>query len=189
MPCKNNNERDWVLIDLLRQRRSIRQYLAKQIDEEKIKILEEALLRSPSSRNFNPWEFIFVQDGDLIEKLSRCKQHGSAFLKNAPLAIVVIGDSTKSDVWIEDCSIASILVQLTAQSLSLGSCWVQIRLRDHNESKTSERYIQEIFKIPEHLRVESVIGIGYPAEKRDGLAFEKLEHDRIHCNTFGCHDR
>ena len=172
------------MIKLLRQRRSIRQYLDKPIESEKIEILKEALLRSPSSRNLHPWQFIFVDDKNQIEQLSRSKQHGSAFLKNAPLAIIVLGDEDKSDVWIEDCSIASILVQLAAQSLGLGSCWVQIRKRFHSENKTSEDYVKELLGIPHRFKVESIIGIGYPAEFRDGLPFEKLEQHKIHHNKF-----
>jgi nitroreductase len=107
------------MIELLRARRSIRQYTDKRIEPEKIEILKEAVLRSPSSRNFDPWEFIFVDDRDLLKKLSLSKRHGSKFLENAALGIVICGDGHKSDVWIEDCSIASILVQMVAQSMSL----------------------------------------------------------------------
>lgn len=50
------------MIDLLRGRRSIRKYKAREIEVEKIEILKEALLCSPSSMNSKPWEFIFVDD-------------------------------------------------------------------------------------------------------------------------------
>lgn len=174
------------MIDLLRQRRSIRKYLDRPIEQEKIELLKEAALRAPSSRNIRPWRFVFVENKSIIQKLAAAKQHGSAFLKNAPLAVVVLGDSTASDVWIEDCSIASILLQLTAQSLGLGSCWVQIRLRE-NENKTSEQYVQQLLTIPEHIKVESIIGIGYPAEQRSGVSFEQLEFEKIHNNKFEDH--
>ncbi len=171
------------MIDMLRRRRSIRSYLDKPVESEKIELLKEAVLRSPSSRNFNPWRFIFVDDKSIIEKLAAAKQHGSAFLKDAPLAVVVLGDSTTSDVWIEDCSIACILLQLAAQSLGLGSCWVQIRLRP-SEMMPSEVYVQRLLKIPQHLKVESIIGIGYAAEQREGVPKDQLQCDKIHINGF-----
>lgn len=172
------------MINILRQRRSIRQYRDQPIEQEKIDILKESLLRSPSSRNFKPWEFIVVDDKDIIEKLAHAKQHGSAFLADAPLAIVVLGDATISDAWIEDCSIASIIAQFSAQTLGLASCWVQIRLRQHDENKTSEQYIKELLGIPEQIKVESIIGIGYPAEEKAGIPYDTLSFDKIHENNW-----
>ena len=102
------------MIDLLRKRRSIRVYEDRKIEPEKIEILKETLLRSPSSRNINPWEFILVDDKELLKRLSKEKEHGSEFLEGATLRIVVCGDENRSDVWIEDSSIASILVQMVA---------------------------------------------------------------------------
>ena len=92
------------MIELLRNRRSIRKYTAQKVEIEKIEVLKEAVLRSPSSKNINPWEFVFVDDKTLIEKLKSCKPHGVAPLSTAPFAIVVCADETKNDVWVEDCS-------------------------------------------------------------------------------------
>ena len=172
------------MITLLRQRRSIRTFLQKRIEAAKIDLLTEALLRSPSSRNICPWEFIFVKESELLQKLSRAKQSGSAFLAKAPLAVVILGDEQKSDVWIEDCSIAAIILQLTAQSLGLASCWVQIRNRMHDMETTSEVYVQQLFGLKDHLRVESIIGIGYAAEHKPGVPAEHLHREKIHSSTF-----
>lgn len=172
------------MINLLRARRSIRKFTEQRVEEEKTKLLQEAVLRSPSSKNGNPWEFIFVDDPELIEKLSQSKPHGAVFLANAPLAVVVLADETKGDVWVEDCSIASILLQLTAQSLGLGSCWVQVRRRAHSETQTAEQYIQKLFDLPDRLRVLSVIGIGYSAKTRSGKVFEELQQEKVHRNQF-----
>ncbi len=153
------------MIELLRARRSIRAYTDAPIEPEKLRLLREAVLRSPSSRSLDPWEFIFVEDRQLLTKLALCKPHGADFLAQAALGIVVCGDSCESDTWIEDCSIASILVQMVALSIGLGSCWVQVRNRAFNDKVTSEQYVQKLLKIPEHLKVESIIAVGYPAEK------------------------
>lgn len=146
---------------------------------ESLDLLIEALLRAPSSRNINPWEFIVVDDPTLLTRLSAVKEHGSAFLKHAPLGIVICADSTKSDVWVEDCSIAAILLQMTAVSLGLGSCWIQIRNRRHDEASTAEAYIRSLLGLPAQINVESIISIGHPAEKREPLPAEALEYAKV----------
>ena len=172
------------MIELLRARRSIRKYTDKPIESEKIEILKEAVLRSPSSRNFDPWEFIFVDDRELLKKLALSKRHGSKFLENAALGIVICGDGQKSDVWVEDCSIASILVQMVAQSIGLGSCWIQIRKRMFDDQRTSEDYIRNLLNVPNHVHVESIIAIGYPAETREPIPHQKLKDDKVRFNRF-----
>ena len=172
------------MIELLRTRRSIRKYVDKSIEPEKIEILKEAVLRSPSSRNFDPWEFIFVDDRELLKKLALSKRHGSRFLEHAALGVVICADGEKSDVWIEDCSIASILVQMVAQSMGLGSCWIQIRKRMYDDQTTSEDYIRNLLNIPGHVKVESIVAIGYPAETREPLPRENLKDDKVRFNRF-----
>lgn len=172
------------MIEILRDRRSIRKYTEQPVEPEKLELLQEAALRSPSSKNINPWEFIFVEDTEVIGKLKDSKPHGTAPLSTAPLAIVVCADETKNDVWIEDCSIASILLQLTAQSLGLGSCWVQIRNRKYSETVSSEKYIQNLLQIPENFKILSIITVGYPATTRTGKSFTDLSFDKIRMNKF-----
>ena len=167
------------LIDLLRKRRSIRKFVNKPVPASAIHRLKEALLRSPSSRDLKPWRFVFVDDPALLDKLSRCKSHGAEFLAKAPLGIVVCGDETKSDVWIEDCAIASILVQMAGLEIGLGSCWVQIRNRSTSEGISSERSVRELLKLPEHIRVLSIIALGYPAEKKKSISRQRLQYDKI----------
>jgi len=170
------------MIELLRKRRSIRKFTADKVSPEARQTLIEAALRSPSSRGVNPWEFIVVDDPELLRQLARAKQHGSEFLKNAPLAIVVCADSTRSDVWVEDCSIAAIIIQLAALSVGLGSCWAQIRSRRHDHDITAERYIQELLALPEQMRVECILGIGHPDEKKQPVPAGKLQHDKVKYN-------
>jgi nitroreductase len=135
------------MLEVLRKRRSVRQFKKERLAPAQIDALKEAVLRAPSSRAIKPWKFWFVQDADLIGKLATCKEHGSAFLKAAPLAVVVCGDETQSDVWIEDCSIAAAIVHLAAVSLGLGGCWIQVRNRMHSAETTSEDYVREILGI------------------------------------------
>jgi len=172
------------MIELLRNRRSIRKYTEKLIESEKFEILKEALLRSPSSRDFDPWEFIFVDNRELLKQLALSKPHGASFLSRAALGVVICADEQKSDVWVEDCSIASILVQIVAQSLGLGSCWIQIRNRNFDDQLTSEDYIRKLLNIPSGLKVESIIALGYPAEKKEPIPRESLKYEKVRMNGY-----
>ncbi len=170
---------------LIQKRRSIRRFQEKSVGDEKIEVLIEAALRSPSSRGYNPWEFVVVTERDLLEKLSNAKIHGSEFLKNVPLGIVVCGDPDKCDVWVEDCSIASTFIFLASESLGLGSCWIQIRERMHSETLTSEAYVSDVLNIPPKLKVESIIAVGYPAETKPPHKKEELQYEKVFLNQYG----
>jgi len=174
-----------MFLSLVQKRRSIRRYLDKPVEPEKVDRLIEAALRSPSSRGFNPWNFVVVTDSVLLEKLSKAKPHGASFLKDASLGIAVCADPEKCDVWIEDASIASIYIHLAAESMELGSCWIQIRKRMHDQTKTAEQYIRELLNIPENFNVESMIAIGYPAEIKSAHSKEDLQYKKVHYNLYG----
>jgi nitroreductase len=174
-----------MFLDTLQKRRSIRQFEDRPVEHDKIDYLVESMLRSPSSRSLNPWEFIVVQERAVIEALSKAKPHGATFMKNASLAIVICADPEKCDVWVEDCSIASIILHIAATELGLGSCWVQIRLREHDSSKMAEEYIREQLGLPDNMVVESIVAIGYPKEEKSGHPKESLLYDRVHMEKFG----
>jgi nitroreductase len=168
-----------TMIDLLRTRRSIRKYKKGVIDPQALEIIKEALLRCPSSRGINHRTFFFVDDRGLLSALSKVREQGSNFIKDAALGIIICGDETKSDVWVEDCAIASIVAQLTTHSLGLGSCWIQIRNRVHSGEITAEEYIQALLNIPRNLKVLSVISIGVPAEAKSSKLAEELDYAAI----------
>ena len=177
-----------MFLDLISSRRSIRKFKNKPVEKEKINSLIEAGLRSPSSRGINPWRFIVIKDKDLLEKLSKAKPHGATFLKGASLGIAVCGDISKSDVWVEDASIASVFIHLAAHDLGLGSCWIQIRKREHNPGKTADAYIKELLKIPDNIMVESIIAIGYPDEVKKSRAKDSLQFHKVSFNTYSIKD-
>jgi len=82
--------------DLLKNRRSIRKYLPKAVEQDKIDLITKAALMSPASKRSNPWEFIVVQSSETLQKLSDCRPHGSQFLAESPLGI---GKLLDSDLW------------------------------------------------------------------------------------------
>lgn len=174
-----------MFFELIEKRRSIRRFTAEPIESEKIERLKEAALRAPSSRGLNPWEFIFVTDRGLLEELSRSKPHGSSFISNAALGVVVCVDPKRSDVWVEDASIATIYLHLAAEHLGLGSCWIQIRKRMHADNITAEAFITKTLNIPSHLAVEAMVAIGYPAEKKSPHERGTLQQEKIFLNRYG----
>lgn len=171
------------MLELLKKRRSIRKFKVFDVEAEKIEQLIGAVLLSPSSRGLRPWEFIVVTDRQVLKRLSGAK-HGAEFLENAPLGIVVLADQDKSDVWIEDASIATIIMQLTAESLDLGSCWIQIRERLAPSGQTAEAYVQDVLKIPGRYKVESIVAIGYPAEIKSPHK-EETDFHKVHMGEYG----
>lgn len=174
-----------MFFELIKKRRSIRQFTNDAIEAAKIERLKEAALRAPSSRGINHWEFVFVTDRAVLSQLSRAKPHGSAFLSNAALGIVVCADPAKSDVWVEDASIATIFIHLAAESLGLGSCWIQVRKRMHSENTTAEAYIAETLSLPKHLAVEAMVAVGYPAEQKAPHKRESLQDEKVFLNRYG----
>ena len=170
--------------ELVKNRRSIRKYEDRPIEQEKIDSILRSALMSPASKRTNGWEFIVVDDRELLQKMSTCRELGSKFVADAPIAIVVCASPEKSDVWFEDASIAALIIQLAAQDLGLGSCWVQVYNRMHTETETAGEYIRGLLNIPENLEVLNIVTLGYKNEERKPYDEEKLSYDKLHRNTF-----
>lgn len=170
--------------ELAKQRRSIRKYQDTPVEEEKVERILQSALMSPASKRSNGWEFIVVDDKTLLQELSTCRELGSAFVANAPMAIVVAADPSKSDVWYEDASIASIIIQFAASDLGLGSCWAQVYGRMKSETLSSESYVRYLLGIPERMHVLNIIAIGYADEERKPYDEEKLSYNKLHRNQF-----
>ncbi len=172
------------LLNLLRNRRSTRKFMDTQISPELVQQLLEAALMSPASKSSNPWQFVLTDDKNMLEALSKSKKHGAGLLKNAALAIVVLADPQKSDVWIEDASIATLLLQLEAEDLGLGSCWVQIRCRQNEAGADAEAVVRSLLSIPDHLRVESIVAVGVKAEEKNPFDPDSLQWEKVHIGVY-----
>ena len=153
------------LLEILQKRRSVRKYTAENISQDKLEKILQAGLLAPSSRaNYNV-ELVAVRDKEMLSKLSECKAAGAAMLKNADAAIVVAGDSTKSDAWIEDSSITMTLMMLEATEQGVGNCWVQCRGRRTSEGTSTEERIRSLLDIPDNFGVLTILSLGMPAEE------------------------
>ncbi len=171
--------------ELIRNRRSMRKFTSEELTQEEVVALLKAALISPSSKRHNPWQFIVVDDKEKLQLLSQCKEHGAAFVKDAALAVVVTADPLASDVWIEDAAVASLMIQLQAEDLGLGSCWVQVRERFAAENVPADQVVREVLDIPLQLQVLSIIAVGHKGMERKPFDEEHLQWEKIHINTYG----
>ena len=161
--------------ELIKNRRSMRKFTDEELTQDEVVALMKAALMSPSSKRSNSWQFVVVDDKEKLKELSHCKEQASSFIADAALAIVVMADPLASDVWIEDASIASIMIQLQAEDLGLGSCWVQVRERFTATGMPSDEFVQ----------ILSVIAIGHKGMERKPFNEEHLQWEKIHINKFG----
>lgn len=171
------------LLNLILKRRSIRKFKDLKPNKELIKKIINAGLLAPTSKNKKPVELIVIDDKETLLKLKDCKSFGTSGFETAPYGIVVIGDSEKSDVWVEDASIAAAYMQLQAEGLGLGSVWIQIRER-FSEFDSSEKEVKKVLNIPEKYGVLCIILIGYKDEIKNSYNESDIDSSKVHYEKF-----
>jgi nitroreductase len=145
------------VFEAIQERRSIRSYIDKPIEREKMEKILEAARLAPSARNTEPWHFIAVTNAEKRKALS--KGLYAKFVAQAPLVIVACGDKKASSDWYAvDVSLAVENMVLTAISEGLGTCCV---------GSFNEREVKELLKIPNNYEVIVMLTIGYAGEKLD----------------------
>lgn len=172
------------MLDLLMNRRSIRKYKDQEVEKEIIDKIIKVALTSPSGRDRKPWQLIVVTDKEILAKLGKARGNITAPMQGASFGIVVIADSKLTDMWIEDASIMATIIQLTAEFLDLGSCWLQIRKRFTENNDDAEDYVRDALNIPAEYRVECMLAMGYPDEEKPSHSEENLDYDKVHYNGF-----
>ncbi|MCM1077459.1 MAG: nitroreductase family protein [Bacteroides sp.] len=169
---------------LLVDRRSIRRYTSEKIDPEHVRLILEAGLLAPTSKSSRAWQFVVVEDADMLTRLSQCKAMGAAPVGKCPLAVVVAVDSTATEPWIEDASVAASYMQLQAAALGLGSCWIQVRDRFTADGTPSDEYVREALGIPETCPVVCILTFGHKNEERRPQDVAKLKWENVHIGKF-----
>lgn len=162
------------------RRRSIRKYTDEPISAEDVKLILEAALLAPTSKSSRSWEFVCVDEPDMLERLSHCKPMAAGPIARCKLAVVVAGNPELSDPWVEDASIAAAYMQLQAEDLGLGSCWIQVRGRFTADGIPSEEYVQEQLGMPGERPVVCILTFGHKDEERREANTEKLLWERVH---------
>lgn len=159
----------------LLKRRSIRKYLDKEVSDEIIEELLHAAMSGPSACNRRPWIFYVIKDQDKLNELRKASRFSNM---NAPLAIVVVGDLSRSlplqlkDFWIQDCSAATENILLRATDLGLGSLWCGI----YPQKRPVER-VKKILGITNSDIPLNIIYIGYGDEEKESR--DQYEKNRV----------
>lgn len=166
--------------EVVEKRKSIRSFAERPVERELLEKIVDAANTAPSSKNTRSSAFMIIEDPDTLAALSEMRNFGSAFLKKAPSAIVVLGDESKTDLWAVNSAISATFIQLAATALDLGSCWVQVEGRKRisvkpgasqeeieaaEKSGSAEEYVKDILGIKDNMRILCVIAIGYPKEE------------------------
>jgi nitroreductase len=168
------------VLDVIRNRGSVRGYKAKQIPrDELLKILEAARL-SQSAENRQPWEFIVVTKPSTKAKIVSAARNQS-FVGEAAAVMVCLADPLKStkvgpfESFLIDLAIAIENMALTAWDLGIGSCWIGL---------FNEEEVKELLGVPENLRVVSIFTLGYPDQKPREKNRKPLE-EIVHYEKYG----
>ena len=162
------------VFEAIKKRRSVRTYLDKPIEEEKLNAALEAGRLAPSASNRQEWRFVIVRDGEVRRKLGEAA-NGQSFVGKAPVVIVAcaVTDghvmSCGQLCYPIDVAIALDHISLAAVEQGLGTCWI---------GAFNEGRVKEILGIPEEVRVVGLMPIGYPAtqavKEKDRLPFSKI---------------
>lgn len=153
------------LKEILAVRRSTRKFLEREVEREKLERIVEMALSAPSSRNSRSSRLWVVRDKEQLEMISQMRDYGAAFVKNAPAAILVLGDKRKTDLWLDNCAITATTLQLAIVDEGLASCWVHINDRpvkkDEPDGEKADDYLRERLGIPQEYGMLCAIALGY----------------------------
>ena len=173
--------------DLAQKRRSHRKFTDEEIAADDVQLILRAALMSPTSKGQRAWQFVVVDDKQDLEKLADAKDLGGQFLKQAPLAVVVVGDPMQNDCWVEDGSIAAISMQYQAEDLGLGSCWIQMRGLGLSDGTSADTVVRGVLGLPDNLCVLCIVAFGHKADERKPQNEDKLKWENVHAGKYG-HD-
>ncbi len=173
-----------ALLDLIKHRKSVRVFLDKPVEREKIMMCLEAARLAPSACNSQPWKFIVVDDKQLKNKLCDSAFSGiysiNTFCKMAPVIVVVISEKSKfiarvggmfrgTKYYLIDIGIACEHFILEAEDLGLGTCWI---------GWFNEEAVKSILNIPQQKKIDILIALGY-YDREKARSHSKEPIDRI----------
>lgn len=138
---------------------------------------------APSSYGQNPVEFVIVDDKEKLEAIAKAKRIGAPSVRSATAAVVVVVDTSKGELWIEDSSVAAGYILLAAEHYGIGACWNQIRDREGQHASAGEE-IRGILGIPSRYAVLCVISMGHKAEHKAPHTEDELNMKRMHYNEY-----
>ena len=164
-------------IENILNRKSVRQYSDKKVEQEKIDTILKCAMAAPSGMNKQPWEILVVTDKEKLEKIAEIAPNAS-YSKNSQLAIIVCGDKNISErFWEQDCCAVTENILLAVEALELGAVWCMAY-------PSGERVagIRSLFNLPENIIPLNIIPIGYPLTQEQPK--QKYNADKVHVNNW-----
>ena len=173
------------MIEAIAKRKSIRSFADKKVEAEKVESILRAAMRAPSGINGQPWEFIVVDDREVLTAMQKLSPGGRA-LQTAPLAIVVLEKEIpfrieKGFNWLTPQDLAACTENILLQAVEegLGAGWMGV-----GPGTPGQTALAELLGLPENIKPYSIVGIGYPAEDADLEAMDRFDPCRIHYNKY-----
>jgi len=170
--------------ELVKNRRSIRQFTDEKLKAEEVEQIVRAALLAPTGRNCRACNFVLVEEKETLQQLSVCKTNYATFLEHCALAVVVLNNPMQSATPIEDVSIAATYIQLQAEDLGLGSCWAHITGRETANGQDSEQFVRDLLNIPPQYGVSCIIGIGHKKSILKPHEEDHLLWENVHIEHF-----
>ena len=150
---------------ILDVRRSTRKFLDRKVEQEKLQRIADMALTAPSSRNSRSTRLMIIDKKEDLEHIATMRDYGAAFVKNAAAAIIVMGDKSKSDLWLDNCVITATILQLAVVDEGLASCWVHVNdrpcLQAEPDGRKADDYLRELLDLPEHYGILCAVALGY----------------------------
>ncbi|MBE6181498.1 MAG: nitroreductase [Rikenellaceae bacterium] len=169
--------------EVVAKRRSIRKFSDKKISEEVVDRILTTALNAPSGHNTRSTRFLVVDNPETIARMSQMRDSGAAFMAGASMAIVVLGDTAKSELWMVNASIAATMLQLAIVDEGLASCWVHIagraQCKENPEGPSATDFLREFLPLPEGCEPLCAIALGYSDYQPKPLPVPENDRDRI----------
>ena len=173
------------MIKAIAKRKSIRSFADRKVEAGKVESLLRAAMRAPSGINGQPWEFVVVDDREVLTAMQKLSPGGRA-LQTAPLAIVVLEKEIpfrmeKGLNWLtpQDLGACTENILLQAVEEGLGAGWMGV-----GPGTPGQTALAELLGLPENVKPYSIVGIGYPAGDADLGAVDRFDASRIHYNHY-----
>ncbi len=162
-------------------RRSIRKFENKQVEQDKVEKLLRAAMQSPSAHNQQPWEFLVINDRELLDKMSTAGPYAS-MLNTATLAIITLVNNSNMrcpEYYLQDMSATTENILLEVVALGLGAVWIGV-----TPDKPRIDFVNEIFDFPNHIVPFSIVAIGYPDESQENKFIDRYNSDKVNYNKY-----
>ena len=159
-PCFAETTYAYSVIDNILNRKSIRSFSNKKVEQEKIDLILKSAMAAPSAMNKQPWEIVVVTDNKKLEQIAKYIPNAS-YSKASQLTIIVCGNTAISEkFWIQDCCAMTENILLAVESLGLGAVWCAVYPFEDKVEK-----VKKLFNLPENIIPGMILALGYPSEK------------------------